>query len=216
MGDQLIEEEKTSSMTTTKSLETIIQTSKPCRESNESSDNLIATHIGGKFFWHQPDIVLSEVCTHLPSREGRTIFGVTLFDPFLFYHDRDLVLRRSQPFIQRLFENASPHVLKSTTKIEYLVTKKSDGSNRCKFELLGSEFSDDLPATSKSLATSKVTPPVKEVSSENSQVQNPELPVTNGANKREWSINTWLQGRLITSRFNYVKTWKIVKLYNII
>lgn len=183
------------SMTTTKSLETIIQMSKPRRESTESSDNLIATRIGGKFFWHQPEIVLSQVCTHLPSREGRTIFGVTLFDPFLFYHDRDLVLRRSQPFIMRLFENASPHVLKSPTKIEYLVTRKSDGSNRCKFELLGDEFSDDLPATSKSLGPSKVTP-VKEISSEKSTVQNPELPVTNGTNKREWSINTWLQGRL--------------------
>lgn len=196
MGDQLIDEETSiSSMTTTKSLETIIQTSKQRRESTESSDNLIATRIGGKFFWHQPDIVLSQVCTHLPSREGRTIFGVTLFDPFLFYHDRDLVLRRSQPFIMRLFENASPHVLKSTTKIEYLVTKKSDGSNRCKFELLGSEFSEDLPATSKSLGASKVAQ-VKDISSESSTVQNPELPVTNGTNKRGWSINTWLQGRL--------------------
>lgn len=105
-----------------------------------NNNDQIATCIDGKYYWHNKEVELKKLCSHLPNRDGRTVFSVTLFEPFLFYHDRDLSLKRSQPFVVKLFNNLTSNEQSSSNKIiEYLVTRNPECPIKCKFERLGPE-----------------------------------------------------------------------------
>lgn len=138
--------------------------------STTSEGQEIATNIDGKYFWHHKDLDIARVCRFLPCREGRTIFGVTLYDPFLFYHDRDMSPKQNQPFIKKLFKelDENPQSYSFTgrfKKVEFLVTRNPENLHQCKFEKLSVDESST-----------------------------PDEPEPTEAKSKSWSINTWLQG----------------------
>lgn len=155
-----------------------------------NNDDQIATCIDGKFFWHNKGVDLKELCSNIPNREGRTIFSVTLFEPFLFYHDRDLALKRSQPFVVKLLNSLTSDEKASDSNeiVEYLVTRNPTCPTKCKFERLGPENESSAKKSHK----------IKEEKDDKKESPESEKtkPSNDGTNSKTWTINTWLQGNL--------------------
>lgn len=182
-------------------------------DTKSSSPDQIATCVDGKFFWHHKDIDLATICTHLPDRCGRNIFGVTFFEPFLFYHDRDLTLKKTQAFVVRLFKSLQESEQQQQQQIdesqlkeaatsskpkifEYLVTRNPECLTKCKFERLGKSVGDEndkIPGTSK-----KKNRKSNEKKSNDESTLTTTDETTNTKNEpsepKKWTINTWLQG----------------------